>query len=183
MTDKVRKFCEVYFSTGCNCLQAFIATHPNQTMKSARSNAYKFIKRPEVEAALEEWREQTESRTKHAVIALEEHLLNRMAVDVNNYINIDASGFISVKDLTKMPAEMRQLIKCIEPTEAGAKVVLESRDKAIETFCKLHGLTKDTINITTSEQLSDVMNQLSGGVVFDEPDDEPTESESNSYGF
>ena len=170
MTDKIRQFCEVYFSTGCNCLQAFMATHPNQTLKSARSNAYKFIKKPEVEAALEEWREQTRSRTEHAVTALEEHLLQRIFYDYRDYLKVDPNGFISIADFEKMPAEAGHIIKGIEVTDGGVIPVMENRDKAIELFCKMHGLTKEKIDLDLkpTEKFAHVIEQLGGGVFDDE---------------
>lgn len=184
--DVVRQFCEEYFNNGCNCLKAYIATHPNCSEKSAKSNSYKFMTRPEVEEEMERCREQQEARNVAAVTALQQHLIERIFYDSLDYVGVDpVTGYISIQDLKKLPPYARRMIKQIEPTENGAKIVFESRDKAIEVFCKLHGLTKDVadITLTTSEKLADVMAQIGGGVFDDEPDDETENTEENRYGF
>lgn len=183
--DTVRAFCEEYFNNGCNCLKAYIATHPNCSEKSAKSNSYKFMQRPEVEEEMQRCKEQQEARNVAAVTALQQHLIERIFYDSLDYLHIDQNGYISIEDLKKLPPYARRMIKQIEPTENGAKIVFESRDNAIATFCKLHGLTKDVadITLTTSEKLADVMNQIGGGVFDDEPDDETENKTENSYGF
>ena len=186
--DTVRAFCEEYFNNGCNCLKAYISTHPNCSEKSAKSNSYKFMQRPEVEEEMERCREHQEARNIAAVTALQQHLIERIFYDSLDYVGVNpVTGYISIQDLKKLPPYARRMIKQIEPTENGAKIVFESRDNAIATFCKLHGLTKDVadITLTTSEKLADVMNQIGGGVFDDEPDtDETTKNETeNHYGF
>ena len=184
--DVVRQFCEEYFNNGCNCFKAYLKTHPNCSEKAAKSNSYKFMTRPEVQEEMERCREHQEARNIAAVTALQQHLIERIFYDSLDYVGVDpVTGYISIQDLKKLPPYARRMIKQIEPTENGAKIVFESRDKAIEVFCKLHGLTKDVadITLTTSEKLADVMAQIGGGVFDDEPDDETENTEENHYGF
>lgn len=138
---KERLFVKKYIELGFRGADAAKAAGYTKT-KFAKDQATKMLRRPAVQKMLAE---ELQRLHKKIDISQEAVLRDALAVselDITEVVNIEGKS-VTVKDLSKLPVEVRRTINEIEEKEHGLKIKFESKASARDFIAKVKGWYKE----------------------------------------
>jgi len=146
LTKKQRAFIE-YYLQDWNATQAAIKA--GYSKRSAASIGNENLLKPEIQQEIQRRLSEIAMSADEVLTALAE--IGRASVD--DIMDVDSSGRLSFNFKRAQEQGKLHLIKSVTPTQAGTKVELHDRMKALELLGKHHKLFTDNVNINDGKAI------------------------------
>ena len=129
-----------------NGTKAYLDIKPNATSNSAHTEAHRFLRKPTVKAYISLVSQETLLRNKidaDYVLEKQKEIVESNIMDLFN-VKDSKNGFIYIKSIKDFPKHLGWMIKEIYSTEAGVRIKLLDKQKALEALGKFGNMYEDS---------------------------------------
>jgi len=143
LTKKQEIFVYEYLTNGFNATQAYLkAGYKAKNENTAATSAYKLLRNPKIKKKIQEELSKRREKYKATVKNVIEELSYIAFSDLFNLIEISSEGYITLKNIDKLPLEDRKSIHSLtyDPKTGSIKIKMHDKLKALELLGKHLGM-------------------------------------------
>lgn len=149
LTARQERFCHHYIKTDFN--QSEAARLAGYAQESAHVEGNRLLKIAKVKKRIEELSENIIKRANATEDEIFEFLTFAANFDPTVWVNVTAKGQMLLKcDLDQLPKMVKKMVTEIKPTAFGVQVKWYSKEKAVESLARFHGMNNDKVAVTNS---------------------------------